>query len=114
MTRASHPKTDERILGGSDFVESVKAQIDAFQPARTQKNMDDLLRDVSRKTGLSISELVSGSKQQEVVLARNYISFVAVKKEGLRLGDAARTLNVSKQSMLRGIAKGRNQEGRTE
>ena len=103
--------SDERILGSSDFVESVKAQVDTVQPAKVKKNMDDLLRDVSKKTGLSIPELVSGSKQREVVLARGHISFVAVKEEGLALTDVARALNVSKQSILRGIARERNQEG---
>ena len=103
--------SDERILGSSDFVESVKAQVDTVQPAKVKKNIDDLLRDVSKETGLSIPELVSGSKQREVVLARGHISFVAMKKEGLKLADVARALNVSKQSILRGIAKERNQEG---
>ncbi|MGD0489630.1 MAG: transposase [Syntrophorhabdales bacterium] len=103
--------SDERILGGSDFVESVKAQIDAFQPAKARRNMNDLLRDVSGKTGLSIPELVSGSKRREVILARSYISFVAVKEEGLRLAEVARALNVSKQSILRGIAKERSAKG---
>ncbi len=74
--------------------------------------MDDLLRDVSEKTGLSIPELISGSKRlPTVILARSYISFVAVKEEGLRLGDVARTLNVSKQSILGGIAKEKNAAG---
>ena len=73
--------------------------------------MDDLLREVSTKTGLSIPELVSGSKRREVVLARGRISFVAVKEEGLTLAEVARTLNVSKQSILRGIAKERAQKG---
>jgi hypothetical protein len=76
--------------------------------------MDDMLRDASEKTGLSIPELISGSKRREVILARSYISFVAVKEEGLKLGDAARTLNVSKQSILRGIAEERNAAGETE
>jgi putative transposase len=103
--------SDERVLGSSDFVESVKAQVGTVQPAKAKKNMDNLLRDVSKKTGLSIPELVSGSKQREVVLARGHISFVAMKKEGLALTDVARALNVSKQSILRGIARERNQEG---
>ena len=106
--------SDERILGGSDFVESVKARIDAFQPTKAQKNMDDLLRDASRQAGLSIPELISGSRRRGVVLARSHISFVAVKEEGLGLGDVARALNVSKQSILRGIAKERNAGNKTE
>jgi len=103
--------SDKRILGSSDFVESVKAQVDTVQPAKAQKNMDDLLQDASRQTGLSIHELISGSKRRDVILARSYISFAAVKGEGLRLGDVARALNVSRQSILRGIAKERNPEG---
>lgn len=103
--------SDERILGSSNFVESVKAQVDAFQPAKAQKNMDDLLRDVSGETGLSIPELVSGSKRREIILARGHISFLAVKEQGLTLADVARALNVSKQSILRGIAKERVPEG---
>jgi DNA-binding XRE family transcriptional regulator len=38
------------------------------------------------------------------------ISFAAVKEEGLTLAEVARTLNVSKQSILRGIAKEKAQE----
>ena len=38
------------------------------------------------------------------------ISFAAVKEEGLGLGDVAHALNVSKQSILRGIAKEKAQE----
>ncbi len=60
---------------------------------------------------LTPTELISGSKRRDVILARSYISFVAVKEEGLGLGDVARALNVSKQSILRGIAKERNAEG---
>ena len=77
--------SDERILGTSDFVESARAQADAFRPIEAQKNMDDLLGEASKKIGLSIPESVSGSTRREVVLARGHIGFVAVKEEGLTL-----------------------------
>ena len=54
-----------------------------------------------------MAALVSGSRRREVVAARSLLCVTAVKEYGITLAEVARALNVSKQSVLRGVEKAR-------
>ncbi len=97
--------SDERILGSSDFVRSVREE--THQPDAEKRSLKDIIRDVSEKSGLSVSALISGGRRREIIAARSHVCLIAVKQYGITLAEVARVLNVSKQSILRGVEKAR-------
>jgi putative transposase len=97
--------SDERILGSSEFVQAVHTEHRDVKPGR--RALDDIIRDVSEEAGLSVAELVSGNRRRDIVIARSFVCSSAVREHGFTITEVARALNVSKQSILRGVEKGK-------
>jgi putative transposase len=95
--------SDERILGSSDFVQHLQTEVQ--RPSVERRPLHDIIQDVSEKSGLSTTALMSGSRRREIIMARSLVCYIAVKEHGITLTEVARVLNVSKQSVLRGIEK---------
>lgn len=103
---------DERVLGSSEFVESVLREIDGGREKKVlgAKNGLAVVLRLAEETGskmqLSRAELMGGSRRRRVVEGRNLVSYVAVHGYGIPLTQVARGLNVSIQSVIRGVDSG--------
>jgi hypothetical protein len=104
---------DERVLGSSEFVESVLKEIDGGREKRSLGSKDGLAvvlglaERMGSRLGLSQAEVVGGSRRRRVVEGRNLVSYVAVRGYGMGLTQVGKGLKVSIQSVLRGIDSGR-------
>ncbi len=98
--------SDERILGGGDFVEKVMQDADErFQRmVRTRKKkgeMTTLINKACEKEEISVKELESGSRRGPVVRVRFHLAVEMVQDHGCSLAETAHRLGVSTS----GIAK---------
>lgn len=104
--------SDERILGGSAFVDSVLKQANENHErkiAATIQGIDmvRLIGIVCDHFGLNPATFKSPSKQSHIVLARAIISGIAFDTLRIRGIDIARQLNVTPAAVSRLAAKGR-------
>jgi REP element-mobilizing transposase RayT len=103
---------DERILGSSEFVSEVLEQnakeIDEARCHRGEREADflELVSSVGKCLGLSTAELTSGARKQEIVEGRYVVSHIAIRRYGLTPTQVGNALNVSIQSVLRGLERG--------
>jgi putative transposase len=103
---------DERVLGSSEFVEAVLQDIAEDRARRLRQvqarsdRIDRLVRRVAKRLGLDESELTAGGRRRRVWVGRWVVSHIAVRQLGQSVGEVARALGVSIQSVLRGVEKG--------
>lgn len=106
---------DERVLGSSQFVERVLTEA---EKQGGQKKVEGkfaeailltLVEKIGSRLGLTRAELIGRSRRRKAVQGRNLVIFEAVRGYGMNLNQVAKVLNVSPQSVLRGLEKG--QEG---
>jgi REP element-mobilizing transposase RayT len=104
---------DERILGSSEFVEAVWHEVTARR-AETLKSVQAraerlarLVRRVADRLGLGQAELSAGGRRKTVWTGRGVVSHIAVRHLGHTVGEVARALGVSIQTVLRGVEQGR-------
>ncbi|MFP3870035.1 MAG: transposase, partial [Syntrophobacteria bacterium] len=97
---------DERILGSSEFVETVLSEADERerQSLRLSARIGDLpslARKIAQAEGIGESALRSGSKQRKVSRARRLFSQLAVKRMGYPGAEVARFLGVTTSAVVR-------------
>ena len=104
-------KSDERILGDSDFVESVLTSANeqmerkyALQAAGL--DLDGLAEIVSGITGVKISRIFSPGKKRNRVLARSLLCFWANKELGITLAELSRRTRISQSSISMSVYRG--------
>lgn len=100
---------DERILGGSDFVERVLHEAaKTASPVRPAAIaiLPALVERVARALAMTADEIIGGSKRRPAVAARSVVSALAVRELGAPVVTVARALGVSSQSVLAGVEKG--------
>lgn len=95
-----HKKSDERILGDSDFVQEVLSRTaEKFDRKYELKRLGyDLGRIVARVAEIyemKEDDILSKGKQQRKVKARSLLCFWAVRELGISLTDLARRLELS-------------------
>ena len=61
---------------------------------------------IGLRLGLSMAELMGGSRRRSGVGARNLVSYVAIRGYGGSPTQVAKVLNKSVQSVLRGVDRG--------
>lgn len=103
---------DERILGSSNFVESVLKEVNETYDRKTLvmrrgPNLDTLIRAVSDHFKLDGDVLTQASKQRTVCRARSIISCLAVDGLALSGVDVARILNLSRSAVSKLLVRGR-------
>ncbi len=109
--RREHIKGDERILGDSDFVESVLSgqneRLEHFY-ARLSKGFDfqALVRRVGDICGLTGEEVVSAGKQPERVEARSLACYWAVTELGMTMVEVSRRLRITQPAVSRAVYRG--------
>ncbi len=101
-------KGDERILGDSDFVLSViseaeqqKRQFHHIPEIRT----GEIIREECHRLRVSVAELESGIKRQNVTAARETIASRCARDLGLTAAEIARHLEVGTSAVTRAIAR---------
>jgi chromosomal replication initiation ATPase DnaA len=104
-------KGDERILGDSEFVESVlTAANEALEKRYRLKaqglDLDKLAAYIAELLEIEVDEVWASGKYRRIVNARSLLCFWAVRELGVSLSDLARRLHISgaavSQSVLRG------------
>jgi putative transposase len=106
-----HVMSDERILGDSDFVESLLSKADEkyerrYELKRRGYNMDTIARRVADIYDMKPSEIFSKGKQQRKVQARSLFCFWAVKELGISLRELAKRLEISSPGIGYSVERG--------
>jgi putative transposase len=104
-------RADERILGGSDFVERVLRESDEEWEKksllkRRGVNLEGLLEKVASQFGVDTEELKSGSKVTRISAARAALCYLAVRKLGLTAASISKELVISPSAVSRSIVRG--------
>ncbi|UCG08080.1 MAG: transposase [Desulfobacterales bacterium] len=104
-------KSDERILGDSDFVESVLANANeqmerkyALQAAGL--DLDGLAEIVAGITGVKPSRIFSPGKKRSRVRARSLLCFWATRELGITLAELSRRTRISQSSISMSVHRG--------
>jgi REP element-mobilizing transposase RayT len=106
-----HIKSDERILGDSDFVESILEEQNERLEHRYLLQMkgydvDKVVDRVAKLFELKPEEVLSSSKQPQRVKARSLLCYWAVKELEIGGADLARRLQISQSAVSRAVARG--------
>lgn len=106
-----HVMSDERILGDSDFVESVLSQAGEkyerhYELKRLGYGLDSLAERVGEIYGMEPGEVLSGGRQARKVQARSLFCFWAVRELGVSLREVARRLKISSPGVGYSVERG--------
>lgn len=100
---------DERILGGSEFVQTAlhRSASDTILPARPDSSalLADLTARVAAHCAVTVAEIAGPTLRRDVLAARALVSSVAVHRFGFTLTAVARHLGVSVMSIVRAIER---------
>ena len=106
--KGKHFASDERILGGSDFVASVLRQANEQKTLAAQKpTIDKVIAVVCNHFSLDPSLLASQGKQSHVSRARAVVSHIAFDVLRFKGIDIAHALNLTPPAISRLAARGR-------
>lgn len=105
-------KSDERILGGSDFVAQVLAEA---QEAMDNKDalaakgvgLDEIVAVASRLLGVKPQALIGAGKERRIVKARQLACHWAVGELGLSMTEVAKRLSISVSTVSVAVKSGR-------
>ena len=106
-----HQKSDERMLGDSDFVEDVLSRAkerlqQKYALAAKGVGFEQLVQWVSVLTAIPVQAMVGPSKERQSVRARSLLCFWAVKELGMSLTDLAGRLNISAPTVSVAVQRG--------
>ena len=106
-----HIKGDERILGESDFVETVLKKQNEYLERRYRiralgYDFDKTVARVAQLFEMKPQELFSTVRERLRVKARSVLCFWAVSELGLTGADVARRLKMSESGVSRSAARG--------
>lgn len=109
-------RSDERILGGSGFVDRVLRESAEEWERKSfliQKgvSLKRLLEKVSAHFGVESEDLKSGSKVRNVAKARAVLCYVGVRKLGLTSASIAKELGMSPSAVSKSIDRGKQVSG---
>jgi chromosomal replication initiation ATPase DnaA len=72
--------SDDRILGGGDFVASMLKTEE--KPEKEKMTRQEVIREVKRITGISYEELASRSREREIVKGRAVYCYLRKERSG--------------------------------
>jgi putative transposase len=103
-------KGDERILGSSDFVESVlkQAEEDLEERYRLKAygiDIDTLLLQVAQHYKIDPEDLKTASKEATITKARTVLCYLAVRKLMISCAEVARSLRISPATVSRATSR---------
>jgi putative transposase len=102
--------SDERILGGGDFVDRVlqdaeERQLRQMKLRRRGRGIEDIIQEECRKRKVSEEELRKGSRRSRVSEARAAIAYRSKEELGISGAEIARYLGVNTSSINRTLAR---------
>ncbi len=103
---------DERILGGSDFVETVLKRANEQYENRTRNSamglsLERMIDEVSEYFQINVGEIKSRSRRRVVARARAMISLLAIDQIGYSGRDVARALNLTPSAVSKLVLRAR-------
>ena len=106
-----HIKGDERILGDSDFVESVLEEQNERLVRRHQLqaqgvDFDRIMNRVAKIFHLKPEQVLNSGKQPQLVKARSLLCYWAVKGLEMSGANVAQKLNITNSTVSRSVARG--------
>jgi REP-associated tyrosine transposase len=106
-----HFKSDERVLGDSEFVERVLKAADEFLERKYQLksqgyDIDKLADRVSEIFSIKPEEIFQPGKQPVKVKARSLLCYWAVRELGFTMADLAPKLNISQPAVSMSARRG--------
>ncbi|MFZ2633666.1 MAG: hypothetical protein WA081_08425 [Desulfosalsimonadaceae bacterium] len=106
-----HLKSDERILGHSDFVGQIlSASDEAFERRYALKargvDVNYIAERVSGLLGMTEKEVWLPGKYQRLVTARSLICFWAARELGVSMASLARRFNISEVAVSKSVKRG--------
>ncbi|RZB35489.1 MAG: hypothetical protein SRB2_03082 [Desulfobacteraceae bacterium Eth-SRB2] len=106
-----HFKSDERVLGDSDFVERVLKAADEFLERKYQLksqgyDIDKLADRVAEIFSIKPEEIFQPGKQPVKVKARSLLCYWAVRELGVTMADLAPKLNISQPAVSMSARRG--------
>ncbi len=106
-----HIKSDERILGESDFVSEVlDKSLESFDKRYELKSrgvdVDFIAKRVSILLNIPEENIWCEGKMKEIVRARSLLCFWAVRELGMSMAAMARRLNISIVAVSKSVARG--------
>lgn len=98
--------SDERILGSSEFVQSIISEAEETEKETLRlslkiSDLSSLAREIVKGEGVDKVELGSGSRKRRVVKARRLFCQIAVKKMGYSGAEVARFVGVTTSAVNR-------------
>ena len=106
-----HLKSDERILGDSDFVEEVlkKAQEQRqrqYQLEADGFNIDQVAQRVAAILGVKCEQVWKKGKHPQIVKARSLLCYWAVRELGISATALARRIGISQPAISQSVERG--------
>ena len=106
-----HIKSDERILGDSDFVDSILSRSEetlerSYALKARGVDLDQIAARVAQLLNMPAAQIWQSGKHQQLVRARSLMCFWAVRKVGLSMTSMARRLNISTVAVSKSVERG--------
>jgi putative transposase len=106
-----HVMSDERILGDSDFVDSVLSQAkegyeQQYELKRRGYDLEMIAKRVAQLCGIKEEEVFSKGRQKNKVKARSLLSYWAVREAGISLRIVAKRLGISAPGVGYAVERG--------
>jgi len=103
-------RADDRILGDSEFVESVINEAEnklkyQFPPDEHDKEVEKLIKKICKDQNIGIEELKGGSRRRKVSRIRRIIAQKLVKDYGMPSAEAARQLGVTTSAISKSLSR---------
>jgi REP element-mobilizing transposase RayT len=103
--------SDERILGGGEFVEAVLRESDQGDEGRSRKpTVDGVLKEVVEKTGINCKQILGASRNREVSRARRQFFLIANEKAGATVTMLGRLTGRSHVAVRLAIEQAKSEE----
>ncbi len=107
----AHQKSDERILGDSEFVEEVLARAEdaihrKYELALQRVDIEEVMQGVSGLAGVPAEALTGAGKNREAVRSRSLLCFGAVSELGISLTELAGRLGVAVSTVSGAVQPG--------
>ena len=106
-----HLKSDERILGDSDFVEEVlkkaKEQLDRqYQLKATGFDIEQVAERVAELLGVKYEHIWGKGKHPQTVKARSLLCYWSVRELGISATELARRIGISQPAISQSVIRG--------
>lgn len=97
--------SDERILGGAHFAESILRRVESEQKRKVP--LEEVVDQVEKKLGVKFEEIASKNQERHVVKARAMYCHLAKERCGLSGAELMRQLKLSSGAISHLVYKGR-------